>query len=232
MTHLTDVAMNASFRSVSPSAAPDADPAIDFLSVRLDRPSDHFRATNPYEPPPRRRRLTPHQIAARFINDPVTTTLSSFSRVAHWALATHEEYDNVIDMISSRTEVPQNEPQPSFRPPPPALPAIPCSLPQYRIEPLTALEFDNMGDKPVDEILNRIFRGGIADNDLRLRLWPLVLGLTDDWKVCDWQEREQLFQHYDKQWNSILPDQETRFTAYRERKSIIGKSETTSFTFI
>ena len=214
--------MSASFRS---DTGHDMDPAVDFcnLNVRLDRPSDHYRATNPYEPPPRRRRLTPHQIASRFINDPVTTTLSSFSRVANWAWTTHEEYDNVIDLITSRTENAPSVEREAFRPPPPALPPIPCSVPQFRLLPLSALEFDAMIDKPVPEILNRVYRGGIADNDLRQRLWPLILGLTDDWKDCDFQERENLFDHYHNQWLNILPDQEQRFTAFRERKSIVGK---------
>lgn len=211
--------MSASFRPDSQ----DMDPAIDFLNVKLDRPSDHYRATNPYEPPPRRRRLTPHQIAARFINDPVTTTLSSFSRVANWAWTTHEEYDNVIDLITSRTEnTPSVEREEAFKAPPPALPPIPCSVPQFRLSPLTAHEFDSMIDKPILEILNRVYRGGIADNDLRQRLWPLIMGLTDDWKVFDFEEKELLFDHYHNQWLSILPDQEQRFTAFRERKSIVG----------
>ena len=222
--------MSASFRAPDASSSPpgtaDLDPAIDFcsLSVRLDRPSDHYRPPNPYEPPPRRRRLTPHQIASRFLNDPVTTTLSSFSRVAQWAWTTHEEYDSVIDLLTSRTEATTSEPRPeTFRAPPPALPPIPCSQPQFRLEPLTAQDFESLLDKPAAEILNRVFRGGIASNDLRQMLWPLILGLTHDWKECDWEERSRLFHHYCTQWQQVLPDQETRFTAFRERKSIVGQ---------
>jgi hypothetical protein len=95
-------------------------------------------------------------------------------------------------------------------------------VPQFRLPPLTAQEFDDMIDKPVSEVLNRIYRGGIADNDLRHRLWPLIVGLTHDWKDCDFEQRESEFDHYHKQWLSILPEQEQRFTAFRERKSIVG----------
>lgn len=224
----------------------EADPAIDFLnlSVRLNRPSDHYRGMNPYEPPPRRRPgFAPHHLAQRFIQDPVTTTLSSFSKVANWAFPGHEEafrhpietqrisdIQQVIDMITSKSDghnssqeesgrSSRREPEP-YRAPPPALPGITCSVPQFRLEPLTAKEFDDMIDRPAEEILNRIFRGGIADNDLRQRLWPLVLGLTKDWKEVEWETRDYLYDHYSQQWMNILPDQEDRFTAYRERKSI------------
>ena len=58
---------------------------------------------------------------------------------------------------------------------------------------------------------------------MRRKLWPLILGLTDDWKVCEWDKLNMEYEHYQKQWQSILPDQEQRFTAFRERKSIVGK---------
>ena len=218
----------------APLEGEETDPTIDFLnlSVRLNRPSDHYRGLNPYEPPPRRKQLAPHQLAQRFFQDPVTTTLSSFSKVANWAFPTHEEpfrpletrtipdIQQVIDMITSRTDTsPRDDPEP-YRAPPPALPQITCSVPQFRLEPLTAKEFDDMIERPSEEILNRVFRGGIADNDLRQRLWPLVLGLTQDWKECEWETRDYLYDHYTQQWMNILPDQEDRFTAYRERKSI------------
>lgn len=73
---------------------------------------------------------------------------------------------------------------------------------------------------------------GIAeDNQLRTRLWPIILGLAEDLPDSDtraaqyefdWANRENFYHHYRKQWDSILPDQERRFTAFRERKSLIG----------
>lgn len=179
----------------------EADPAIDFcnLNVRLARPSDHGRpAVNPYAPPPRSRHLSPRALAQRFLNDPVTSTLHSFSRIAGHFNATsgwdpQDEYDNVIDLITSRDSAAFNserrneasnnhwkneasnnqwkneasnnqreseEEEKKFRPPPPALPLIPCSHPQSRLQPLTTEQFDqDFSDKSTVEILERVFRG-------------------------------------------------------------------------
>lgn len=239
------------------------DPPVDFMSLSvLSRPSDHFtisterRSTsssmtnsttgatansgsstisaNPYQPPPRRKHLTPHQFASRFIQDPVSTTISSFSKVANFILASNEDYESAIDeLYSSKTEARQQQQQQQqepthvlepYCPPPPALPIITCSNPLPRLEKLTEVEFaEKFANSSTNDILNRVFRGGIADYSLKCKLWPLILGLTDDWKKFDWQPKEAIFTHYFNQWQSILPDQESRFTAYRERKSIAGK---------
>lgn len=72
---------------------------------------------------------------------------------------------------------------------------------------------------------------GISD-ELRLRLWPLILGLVDVTSVknlnineieIDWPMKNKLYQHYRSQWEAILPEQEKRFMLFRERKSLIGK---------
>jgi hypothetical protein len=56
-----------------------------------------------------------------------------------------------------------------------------------------------------------------------MRIWPIVLGLTDQMTDhFDWTQLNELYEKYNSQWNSILADQESRFTAYRERKSLIG----------
>ncbi len=56
-----------------------------------------------------------------------------------------------------------------------------------------------------------------------MRIWPIVLGLTDQMTDnFDWTQLNDLYEKYNSQWNSILEDQESRFTAYRERKSLIG----------
>lgn len=52
-----------------------------------------------------------------------------------------------------------------------------------------------------------------------------MLGLTEDVSEFDWSELSDLFDKYHSQWNAILLDQELRFTAYRERKSLIGEIE-------
>ncbi|XP_054164526.1 TBC1 domain family member 17-like [Oppia nitens] len=109
--------------------------------------------------------------------------------------------------------------------PPPALPLIPCTEPQCRLSPLTPQDLfdDNCPLLTVDQLLERIFRGGLSDNEFRQRLWPLVLGLTDSVDEFDWTQLSDLFEIYNTQWNAILPDQELRFTAYRERKSLIER---------
>jgi hypothetical protein len=66
-------------------------------------------------------------------------------------------------------------------------------------------------------------RQGLSTNALRRKLWPLILGLTSSLDDFDWAPLESLFDIYNSQWTAILPDQENRFTAFRERKSIIGK---------
>lgn len=56
-----------------------------------------------------------------------------------------------------------------------------------------------------------------------MRLWPVILGLTDDPQTkFDWTEMNKLYKHYRSQWESILPEQEKRFSLFRERKSLIG----------
>lgn len=63
---------------------------------------------------------------------------------------------------------------------------------------------------------------GIADHRLRQKLWPAILGLTKHNEEFSWEELETLYDKYENQWLSVLPDQENRFTAFRERKSILG----------
>lgn len=60
---------------------------------------------------------------------------------------------------------------------------------------------------------------------MRRKLWPLMHKLTDSLEM-DWTELQNLYEHYQKQWQAILPDQELRFTAYRERKNLIGTNNT------
>ena len=110
----------------------DDETPIDFCSVSLTRPSDHYRLPtsangriNPYAPPPRTRQsYMPHHLAARFIRDPVVsysylsvfcvfysrfhiilcqnTTLSSFSKVANLVLSPHEDFDGSLDLITPK----------------------------------------------------------------------------------------------------------------------------------
>ncbi|KAI1285327.1 TBC1 domain family member 15 [Halotydeus destructor] len=248
------------FKATKADSTDDSDMQLGFcdLSSSLHRPSDHFRpprsSTNPYMPPPRARHaFAPHQLAARFIRDPVSTTLSSFSRVANFANTVwhpHEEYDvdydTAFDLLTPTPDAQSKSPSQgrrngqssrvrengadgnddevtTFKPPPPTLPDIPCSVPQNRLPKLQPEEYETQwANSSNEDLLKRIFQGGIASKDLKQKLWPLVLGLTDkhneDFK---WDELERTYELYENQWKAILPDQETRFTAYRERKSII-----------
>ncbi|RWS29697.1 TBC1 domain family member 15-like protein [Leptotrombidium deliense] len=197
----------------------DAEEEVDFFQLSdvgsLSRPSDHF---NKYLPPPRDSR----HFAARFFNDPVTTALNQFSKVANYAnyvLSPSEEYENILQSIPPIDESRVDSLQSVESLPP--LPIIPCSKSQCRLEPLMEEEFTSQFAKASKgDIVERVFCGGIVGSSLRRKLWPLLLGLTDNCDEFDWSDLESTFCHYETQWLNILPDQELRFTAFRERKSI------------
>ncbi|XP_074597006.1 TBC1 domain family member 15/17 [Brevipalpus obovatus] len=218
----------------------EEDSQVDFcnLSTRsLQRPSDH------YIPPPRR-----YHFAERLLRDPLTTALSQFSRVTNYVLSPYEDdyylpwnhmrhphnsgdrvdgtssgRNNSGGHASHRRETESNRKRnDSMTLPPPALPPIECSVPQNRLPLLTEAEFDETVNLSKKSILKRVFKGGIATHPLRRKIWPLILGLTDNIDM-DWSELKSLYDHYNKQWRAILPDQESRFTAYRERKNLIER---------
>ncbi|RWS00408.1 rabGAP domain-containing protein-like protein, partial [Dinothrombium tinctorium] len=200
--------------------ADNEETGVDFYQVKdvksLSRPSDHF---NKYLPPPRDHR----NIAQRFFERPLTTTLSSFSRVANYAnyvLSPSDDYETLIDSLPPISETRTAENDPKTEPIPP-LPPIPCSDTCNRLEPLTEEEFERrFKNAPKREIVERVFRGGIKGCELRKKIWPVLLGLAESCENVDWSEMEHLYNIYESQWQSILPDQESRFTFYRERKSI------------
>lgn len=162
------------------SNANNSEPPIDFLTAqpRLSRPSDHFRpqrTTNPYEPPPRiRHSFAPHRLAANFMRDPVTTTLSSFSRVTNlgnfWQ--PHEEYDNVAEIARELGVSPDHAAdamdydaiaatEKPVKHPPPALPLISCSEPQFRLSRLEEREFEELQSIKASphDLIKRCFQG-------------------------------------------------------------------------
>lgn len=129
----------------------------------------------------------------------------------------------------------------------PTLPIIESSCKRKRLTPLTIEEYmtsfmDNASDI---ELVERVFYGSMSCNELRTALWPYIFGLVEhrgkfialhnegqtpryefqdsDENLTRWQELEDLRQHYVDQWKSILPDQETRFSTFRERKSLIER---------
>lgn len=141
---------------------------------------------NPYAPPPR----TSHSInnISRYLRDPVSSALNQFSKVTNLVLSPtfyDEDTMSTFQLIkppgfavraspsspkspksprssSPNIEISQfdDEKLKAVPLPPPALPPIPCTVPQHRLPPLTSdifySEFIHSNRK---QILERIFRG-------------------------------------------------------------------------
>lgn len=131
--------------------------------------------------------------------------------------------------------------------PVPVLPPIEASYKSGRLEALTIEEYeDKFRTKATDiELIERVFAGSMACNQLRAALWPYLFGIVQHrgrfQKITDsgghevyifiehesnnsrWRELHKLYDHYQAQWKAILPDQEIRFSEYRERKSLIER---------
>lgn len=129
----------------------------------------------------------------------------------------------------------------------PAIPPIETSNKRGRLEPLTIEEYETKFRKTATdlELVERVFFGSMACNQLRAALWPYLFGVVpkrgrfDKIKSSDgreiysfveheanikkWAELQRLFTTYQDQWRNILPDQETRFSTFRERKSLIER---------
>lgn len=129
----------------------------------------------------------------------------------------------------------------------PALPPIECSKKRGRVKPLTIEEYmDSYFERATDlELLERIFYGGMSCKTLKANLWPYLFGLVKhrgrfekiigsqnesayifvdhEANSETWCRLETLYGKYVRQWKAILPDQETRFSAFRERKSLIER---------
>lgn len=129
----------------------------------------------------------------------------------------------------------------------PALPIIECEKKYLRLEPLTIEEYETKFRlKATDlELIDRVFLGGMANNQLRAAIWPYLFGLVKhrgrfeqihspvggeahlfvehEANSGRWQELQRLYHIYQAQWKAILPDQELRFSTFRERKSLIER---------
>lgn len=129
----------------------------------------------------------------------------------------------------------------------PALPPIECSTKRGRLSPLTIEEYEvKCREFSTDlELIDRIFYGGMANNQIRAALWPYLFGLiihrgkfekikSSDGKevhlfiehegnLARWSELQKLYYKYQAQWQAITPDQEMRFSTFRERKSLIER---------
>lgn len=101
-----------------------------------------------------------------------------------------------------------------------------------RLSPMTHDEFQQYVDDDgrvleVDQLKQRIFRGGIHPN-LRRELWCYLLGHyvwneTYNQRAERKRERENLYYIMKQQWKTITEDQESRFNGFRERRSLIEK---------
>lgn len=129
----------------------------------------------------------------------------------------------------------------------PALPPIDASVKRGRLEPLTIEEYEaRFRQSATDlELIERVFAGSLATNQLRAALWPYLFGLIQHRgrfdKIHDneghevyvfvehkanngrWEELRKLYEAYQAQWMAILPEQEARFSTFRERKSLIER---------
>lgn len=129
----------------------------------------------------------------------------------------------------------------------PTLPPIESSTKRGRVDPLTIEEYENnFRESATDfELIERVFFGSMSCNQLRAALWPYLFGLIEhrgkfekiyqadgrskyifvehEANASRWRELQKLYYKYQAQWRSIMPDQEQRFSTYRERKSLIER---------
>ncbi len=163
----------------------NGDEMHEFISFQrqLSRPTDHYNrqrvsseSINPYSPPPKPSQST-HTYISKFLRDPITTSLNSFSRVTNFVTSPTFYDDDYISSLQllrppgTAERVPKQDDNGSNHEsidtnqldvplPPPQLPPIPCSKDQYRLPRLTPHEFEtDFIDLTVDQVLERIFRG-------------------------------------------------------------------------
>ncbi len=163
----------------------NGDEMHEFISFQrqLSRPTDHYnRQTvsseeiNPYSPPPKPSHST-HTYISKFLRDPITTSLNSFSRVTNLVTSPtfyEDDYISSLQLLrppgsaervakedkNGSNEELFNANQLNIPLPPPQLPSIPCSKAQYRLPGLTPHEFEtDFINLTVDQVLERIFRG-------------------------------------------------------------------------
>lgn len=109
---------------------------------------------------------------------------------------------------------------------------LPPRLEIKREEPVTLEEWNSYVDSEgrimsVEGIKQRIFKGGLV-HSVRSEAWKYLLGFynfdtTHKDKMVIKKKREEDYFRMKLQWMSIHADQESRFSALRERKSLIEK---------
>ncbi|KAL3884053.1 hypothetical protein ACJMK2_030276 [Sinanodonta woodiana] len=180
---------------------------------------------------------------AKFVRDPYTTTLGSFSRVTNFLRDTllsndtpvtrpHEEMAELLQDDLSGVEISTHD-EPGFEvvtktklPPRPEV---------ERGSPLTSQQWSQHLDKEgkikdVDKLLDQIFRGGIEPS-FRLEVWKFLLGYYE-WNSTYKSRTEARKKKVDSyfamklQWKTISAEQEKRFSLLKERKGLIEKDVT------
>lgn len=102
----------------------------------------------------------------------------------------------------------------------------------HREDPVTIEEWNSFVDPEgrianFDSLKRRIFKGGLV-HSVRSEAWKYLLGFynfdsTNKDKMLIRKKREEDYYRMKLQWMSIHADQESRFSALRERKSLIEK---------
>lgn len=148
---------------------------------------------------------------------------------------------------SNQTDLSSADASNARQSPIPVIPPIEASNKRGRLEPLTIEEYETKFRQGATdlELIERIFAGSMTCNQLRAALWPYLFGLIEHRGRFDkftgpegqhayifiehkannsrWLELKNLYETYQAQWRAILPDQELRFSTFRERKSLIER---------
>ena len=173
-----------------------------------------------YKAPPKRSELS------SFMHSPFSKTLDTFSKLS--SLLKEDPDERPDDLFFRQPHHPPNQ-HPNSMPvvqenqkfPPPALPEIEAKNPKKRLPPVTEQEYDSeLKFKSKLYLFERIFLGGLESDSMRRRLWPLLLGVMEDENEEAWAPLTDRFNLYMQQWTSISPDQESRFTSFKEKKSM------------
>jgi len=171
--------------------------------------------TNEYKAPPKRSEIS------SFIHSPFSKTLDTFSKISLILLKddSSERSDDLFFKPQIQTQHTESTAPQQF--PPPSLPEIEAKNPRSRQKPVTEHEYDTeLKFKSKLFLFERIFLGGLESDSLRRRLWPILLGIMETEDEDNWVPLRELYNLYMQQWKSITPDQESRFSAFKEKKSM------------
>lgn len=180
-------------------------------------------------------------LVSKFIKDPYTTTMGSFSRVTNFLrdVLMQAEEEEIPSRIPEELneDIPgmeiSNLDEPGFEvvtktklPPRPEV---------SRGDPLTSQQWSKHMDKEgkiinVEEVKDQIFRGGMEPT-IRIDVWKFLLGVYewDSTYASRSKARKRRLDDYFRmklQWTTIRSEQENRFSLFKERKQLIEKDVT------